>query len=253
MKTHENTQFVIVGMAGSGKTTFCQRVVSWLMEYELKTKINNLTETDHVSPLTTTEIVNLDPAVLNTKIPSTIDIRDHIDFDEVMEKYDLGPNGAILTCLNLFFMKNINFNLKKYTVFDAPGQIDALTWCSPAKILYTKPNTIILFVIDSSEQSNAYSMIANLIFAASLKEKYKNAKVLLVFNKMDINVGNNKVEKYLDHFYVSENIKESDVTTLSTFFSEFWENMDFIKVSSKTGEGKKAFYDFLEEYIKNKL
>lgn len=34
-----------------------------------------------------------------------IDIRDTIDFSKVMTQYKLGPNGAIVTALNLFATK----------------------------------------------------------------------------------------------------------------------------------------------------
>lgn len=248
----ENTQFVIVGMAGSGKTTFCQRVVSWIMEHELKQKVAAIkikSDTKPMHPIKTLEIVNMDPAVANTKIPPTIDIRDHVDFKEVMEKYDLGPNGAMLTCLNLFLLKKIDLYSKKYTVVDAPGQIDAFTWCSPAKIIYKRKNTMILYVIDVSDEISDYAMLSNLIFAATLKHKNPDAKVMLVFNKIDLCADKTKPEKYLDSFYVAENTVETDVNTLSVFFSEFYEDLPFIKVSSKTGEGKKEFFDILDTNV----
>lgn len=46
-------------------------------------------------------VVNLDPAVNTLPYPANIDIRDTVKYKEVMREYGLGPNGAILTCLNL--------------------------------------------------------------------------------------------------------------------------------------------------------
>ena len=46
--------------------------------------------------------MNLDPAVLEVAYPCNIDIRDSVKYKKVMKSYSLGPNGAILTCLNLF-------------------------------------------------------------------------------------------------------------------------------------------------------
>ena len=46
--------------------------------------------------------VNLDPAVLEVNFPCNIDIRDSVKYKNVMKSYSLGPNGAILTSLNLF-------------------------------------------------------------------------------------------------------------------------------------------------------
>lgn len=53
-------------------------------------------------------LINLDPAVLELPYPVNIDIRDTIKYKAVMKEYELGPNGAIMTCLNLLCTR---FNL----------------------------------------------------------------------------------------------------------------------------------------------
>ncbi len=84
-------------------------------------------------------VVNLDPAVYNVPYPiniglcvlntnllmvhvmcstlnNTPDIRDTVNYKEVMKKYSLGPNGAIVTSLNLFatrFDQVMNFVEKR--------------------------------------------------------------------------------------------------------------------------------------------
>src|SRR5512140_2076183 len=50
-------------------------------------------------------VINLDPAVLHAPFESNIDIRDSVNYKEVMKQYSLGPNGGILTSLNLFATK----------------------------------------------------------------------------------------------------------------------------------------------------
>lgn len=46
--------------------------------------------------------VNLDPAVQFTPYSPQDDIRTEVKYKEVMKKYGLGPNGAIMTSLNLY-------------------------------------------------------------------------------------------------------------------------------------------------------
>lgn len=82
------TAIVCVGMAGSGKTTFMQRINAHL---------HGQKEPPYV--------INLDPAVLNVPFEANIDIRDSVNYKEVMKQYNLGPNGGILTSLNLFSTK----------------------------------------------------------------------------------------------------------------------------------------------------
>ena len=50
-------------------------------------------------------VVNLDPVVYEVPYPTNIDIRDTVKYKEVMKKYALGPNGGIMTSLNLFSMR----------------------------------------------------------------------------------------------------------------------------------------------------
>jgi GTPase SAR1 family protein len=46
--------------------------------------------------------LNLDPAVGVLPYQANIDIRDTVNYKQVMKQYSLGPNGGILTSLNLF-------------------------------------------------------------------------------------------------------------------------------------------------------
>ena len=77
---------IVVGMAGSGKTTFVANFKNYLLE---KTDLNVFAS-------------NLDPVVLETPYSCEYDIRKDFNHSEIMKKYKLGPNGAIMTCLNLF-------------------------------------------------------------------------------------------------------------------------------------------------------
>jgi GPN-loop GTPase len=76
---------IVLGMAGSGKTTFVQKI--------------NAHANLRKEP---TYVVNLDPACHEVPYPCNIDIRDTVNYKEVMKQYSLGPNGAIVTSLNLF-------------------------------------------------------------------------------------------------------------------------------------------------------
>lgn len=49
--------------------------------------------------------LNLDPATKLVPYGASIDIRDTVDYKEVMHQHNLGPNGAIMTSLNLFVTK----------------------------------------------------------------------------------------------------------------------------------------------------
>src|SRR5690242_20760849 len=93
---------VCVGMAGSGKTTFMQRLVSHIYTHPDPTsKEPAVSKTAPTPPY----IINLDPAVHHVPFTPNIDIRDSVNYKEVMKQFNLGPNGGILTSLNLFSTK----------------------------------------------------------------------------------------------------------------------------------------------------
>jgi GPN-loop GTPase len=65
---------ITLGLAGSGKTTFIQRLNSYL-------------HTNNKPPY----IVNLDPAVSHLPFDANIDIRDTVNYDEVMKQSVIFP------------------------------------------------------------------------------------------------------------------------------------------------------------------
>ena len=121
---------LVVGMAGTGKTT-------------LVTQIQNHFKSTGKSKQT--YFMNLDPAVSEVPYKCNIDIRDTVNYREVMKQYRLGPNGAILTSLNLFATKfhqviGILEDRCKASAAPAPTTAtqgdDAAAASSPTRFLY---------------------------------------------------------------------------------------------------------------------
>ena len=151
-------------------------------------------------------LINLDPAVRNVPFDSNIDIRDSLNYKEVMREYNLGPNGGILTSLNIFATKidqvmNIlekralpnpetpNANNIEHIIVDTPGQIEVFVWSASGSILLdslasTFP-TIIAYVIDTPRTSSTSTFMSNMLYACSILYKTK-LPMILVFNKTDV-------------------------------------------------------------------
>ena len=154
---------IVMGMAGSGKTTFVRKLCSYLAEKELKSYN-----------------INLDPAVIKTPFPAHIDIRDSVKYKQVMKKYQLGPNGSIITSLNLFatqFDQVITLVEKKqdqfkYVVIDTPGQIEVFSMSASGQVITeslacTFP-TVIIYVIDTVRAENPNTFMSNMLYALSI-------------------------------------------------------------------------------------
>lgn len=177
---------IIIGMAGSGKTTLMQR---------LNAHLHAEGEPYYM--------VNLDPAVLSTPFGANIDIRDTVNYKEVMKQYSLGPNGGILTALNLFATRfdqvlelierraaqpTSAAEAPRYALFDTPGQIEIFTWSASGAIIAeslaaTFP-TAIVYVVDTVRCRNAVTFMSNMLYACSILYKFK-LPLILAFNKTD--------------------------------------------------------------------
>ena len=150
--------------------------------------------------------MNLDPAVRNVPFESNIDIRDSLNYKEVMREYNLGPNGGILTSLNIFATKidqiiNIlerrtapdpdNPRVKpiKNIIVDTPGQIEVFVWSASGQILLdslaSSFPTVIAYIIDTPRTSSTSTFMSNMLYACSILYKTK-LPMILVFNKTDV-------------------------------------------------------------------
>ncbi|KAF5398735.1 XPA binding protein 1 GTPase [Paragonimus heterotremus] len=171
---------IVLGMAGSGKTTFVHRLVTYLNSIK--------------KPVYT---VNLDPAVHHVPYSANIDIRDTVKFKEVMKQYGFGPNGAIMTSLNFFasqFHKVIDLIHKNatkvsYVVLDTPGQIEVFTWSASGTIISESLGsafpTLVVYVMDTPRSHNPVTFMSNMLYACSVLYRMR-LPFLVVLNKTDI-------------------------------------------------------------------
>lgn len=107
---------IISGPAGSGKTTLSNALIA---------HANTVGRNVH--------LVNLDPAAENFTYPPSIDIRDLISLEDVMEELKLGPNGGLVYCFE-YLLENLDWLEDQlgsfeddYLIIDCPGQIELYT------------------------------------------------------------------------------------------------------------------------------
>ncbi|URD83457.1 hypothetical protein MUK42_18697, partial [Musa troglodytarum] len=142
-------------------------------------------------------VLNLDPAVMTLPFAANIDIRDTVHYKEVMKEYNLGPNGGILTSLNLFATKTDEVisaierwaDQLDYVLVDTPGQIEIFTWSASGAIITeafssTFP-TIIAYVVDTPRAANPVTFMSNMLYACSILYKTR-LPLVLTFNKVDV-------------------------------------------------------------------
>ena len=259
------TCLLMIGMAGSGKTSFVQRVCSELRKSDQ-----------------TGYFINLDPAVAKVPYPANIDIRDSVDYKEVMQHYNLGPNGAILTCMNLFttkFGQVLDLIDKRtcassessesppldHVVIDTPGQIEIFTWSASGSIITeslaaTRP-TICVYIIDASKTTSATTFMSNMLYACSILYKTR-LPFIVVLNKNDLHDTAYAQEWMQDfetfHAAIHQQQQQEDedqsssymtslVTSMSLVLEEFYRHLRVVSCSAVTGDGMDSFFSAVEE------
>ncbi|CAD1811983.1 GPN-loop GTPase 1 [Candida parapsilosis] len=246
-----------IGMAGSGKTTFMQR---------LNSHIHSRKQIPYV--------INLDPAVLKVPFGANIDIRDSIKYKKVMEEYNLGPNGAIVTSLNLFstkidqVIKLVDKKQDKISdvIIDTPGQIECFIWSASGSIITeafaSSYPTVIAYIVDTPRTTSPTTFMSNMLYACSILYKTK-LPMIVVFNKTDVQSCEFAKEWMSDFesFQMAvqkdqqENQEQSSgymsslVNSMSLMLEEFYSNLDVVGVSSYTGQGFDEFMDAVDNKV----
>lgn len=107
---------LVIGPPGSGKTTYCNAMSKFLQQMGRKVAV-----------------INIDPANENMEYTPAVDISELIKCEEVMSHYKLGPNGALVYCME-FLEANVQWLITKilnlqnhYLIFDCPGQVELYT------------------------------------------------------------------------------------------------------------------------------
>lgn len=249
---------IVMGMAGSGKTMFVRKLVSIL-------KVMNKQVYS----------INLDPAIRKLSFPANLDICDTINYKKLMQEYSLGPNGAIVTALNLYATKfhDVIDLLKgkkdiEYVVIDTPGQIETFSWSASGTIitesLAGEFPTSVIYVVDTTRANQPNTFMSNMLYATSLYYKNK-LPIVLAFNKIDLHPAEGIMNWMVDFDAYMNSLDEISNTSylanlnrsLALVLDEFYQDLPSVGVSSITGFGFDSLLPSLkkskDEYFRSYL
>lgn len=174
----EDPVFVyVVGTAGSGKSRLTAAFDRWMREHGL----------DAVT-------LNLDPGAESLPYGPDVDIRDWIRLADVMEKYELGPNGAQVMAADLVALRvgEIKETLDEYRapyVFvDTPGQTELFVFRESGRVtmdLLAPGRSVILFLLDPFLARRPSAFVSQMMLSATTQFRF-GVPVLNVITKRDL-------------------------------------------------------------------
>ncbi|MEM2942164.1 MAG: ATP/GTP-binding protein [Candidatus Bathyarchaeia archaeon] len=150
----------VVGMAGSGKSSLVGHLCEWL----------RLNEQNAIT-------VNLDPGVSNLPYDPDIDVRASIDLDEIMERYQLGPNGGLIVAADLIGdnIEEIRDGLEEVApdivLVDTPGQIELFAFRESGPFIVDEIadcQKAVVYLFDGPFSSTPMNYVSNTYLAAAV-------------------------------------------------------------------------------------
>jgi len=154
----------IIGTAGSGKSLLTAAFTDWL----------RLSKQNVIA-------VNLDPGVLTLPYTPDIDIRDYIKIEQLMEQYELGPNGALIMAADLIAEETERLGEEIATfnpdiaLIDTPGQMELFAFRASGPYIaneLTKEPKALIYLFDSVFSSNPLNYVSNVFLSAAVYNRF---------------------------------------------------------------------------------
>ncbi len=239
----------ITGTAGSGKSLLTSNLLQWYIDHD------NF-------PIT----LNLDPAVSELPYLPDVDIRDHIDINNIIETYGLGPNGAIIMAHDLISTKIQDIQLEvdelnpDYILIDTPGQIELFAYRSSGNYFisnFQADSKVTIFIMDGVLVSSPINFVSLSLLSTSINLRLKTSQIN-VLSKRDLIIDN--LENILDWSHSDRTLLEAldkennqEFSLLSKdvlkIISQNGLNQDLVAVSNLTMNGLIELYSVLSRIL----
>ncbi|UKJ89020.1 hypothetical protein MACJ_002266 [Theileria orientalis] len=202
---------IVLGPAGSGKTTYCKVFQDYLFSCKRNSYIINLDPATEESLVFENEKKKGNLSRNNDKASTfDTDIRDFVDIGTVIEAEDLGPNGALVRSAEML-VQNLEWLSEQlestyadesYLLFDTPGQIELFLHIPYVKSISQllqrlNINCLAVYLLDVSFMNDPAKLIsgslAGLAAMVNLEMPHINilSKCDLISNKSNKVVRNN--------------------------------------------------------------
>ncbi len=235
------------GTAGAGKSTLVGTFQRWMDE-------------NGYHALT----VNLDPGAEVLAYDADLDVREWVVLRQIMEEYNLGPNGAQIVAADMMALQSqdIAFAVAEmeadYVLFDVPGQLELFAFRSSSKRLMENLGgsmPVLAYLLDPLLVGTPNGYVTSMLLGATVKFRF-DSPMLYLLSKVDLidDEVRGKVMAWTEDIWrLQSDLWEGEVNAAATFatdllgsISEFGASTNVIPISSASGEGMEDLYSMVQ-------
>ena len=155
----------LIGTAGSGKSLLTASLEKWLVGSDLSVTV-----------------ANLDPGVDDPPYTSDVDIREYVNYGEVMDTFRLGPNGALVASLDMAvgyvddLREEIVETERDYVLVDCPGQMELFAYRNSGPLMVSELKgddpAVSLYLLDSNIARTASGYLSSMLLGLSINIRF---------------------------------------------------------------------------------
>ncbi len=237
---------VMLGPAGSGKTTLAAALGRWIER-------NQMVRVGYV---------NLDPGVRRLPYSPHVDIRDYVRVDEIMEREGLGPNGALIASVDraVAYRDEIVAAMRSlpypYIIVDTPGQMELFLFREAGPLFIDSMRgagfPVAALIYDPSSATKPEDVVGLKLLAMIVQFRL-GVDAVPVLNKADKLAGSNIAELLEDPWRLREAVGRGEgvyaeiAEKLLEVLDEYKLATRIPRVSALEGTGLEELYDMLHE------
>ncbi len=168
----------IVGTAGSGKSLLTAAFERWLNEFGVSTVV-----------------ANLDPGVDSSPYRCDVDIRNYVDYGEIISTFELGPNGGLVAALDMAvnhapdIREDLMSMEAEYAIVDCPGQMELFAYRNSGpqmvNVLKGEEPACSVYLLDANIARSPQGYLASALLGMSINLRFVIPQ-LNVLSKADI-------------------------------------------------------------------
>jgi GTPase SAR1 family protein len=240
----------IIGTAGSGKSRLTAAFGEWLQ----------MSKQD-------VSLVNLDPGALTLPYSPDVDIRNYVNVEDLMQKYTLGPNGALVMAADLIadeieqVTREVEDLKSDIVIVDTSGQMELFAFRASGPYIaneLTKEPKGLVYLFDAVFSVNPQNYVSNMFLATAVYNRFLISQIH-VLSKSDL-IPEAEVKRIVD-WSASQTALEDSIEqklegtkrllnrNMARVIQQLGLKFPLIPVSAKTSEGMINFNTAVERIL----